>query len=786
MKRISVSALSGSVFLVFIAKCIHLMHKAGAAPVVTHRNTDLYEYFVPYFMFAQQSIRGGTLPLWTPHQAVGSPVFAAIQVGLLYPLNWTIMIFDVPTAMGITQILNILVGLTGMTLYLRHLKLEWPAVMLGAVLFGFAVFTTSYHQAAGSTFCWTPIMFWLSHRIVERPSFAASASLTVALALSFFGGNTQYFYYASVILAIYVLLLVFFSRGEHGIKGSFFRYGTFVSAFVLMIGLVSIQVFPTLELAQNSIRNLSRTFPGGTPFGRLSSLSDFFISWLDGTDGDIYFGSSLLLLCFAIGSRKRNRIALILSIALLYAMLFAMSKEIPLLAIFGKLPLSDSFRYPTRMMIMSLFLVPALVAVGLSSLWDRGPLEIWNSSVRRLNRFWILFFIFSFAVLYIVYQISIGIDSGFSFHPLVLLICLLLFLLLLSLADRLADRKKTACTWLIAALLVSDVFLNIRAVPPVPAFTDSGTTRVFDEQLEWIRTQAGFYRVLVIPHGFGCYNPNVGTAFQFSNINSYETFTLARWRNFLQRAMTSPDLDDANYTFNGIISTSHLEALVGRADMAGLTSLRYLVVFESRAAEIIRDLIDKNRLSWKQIGENSEVVPRIYVYENELALPRAYMVGNYRSADNESASLEMIEQNSSLLSSAVVLEGGAPSFAPTASAGDPGRIEIISYGANKVELRADANGPSLAVLTDAYYPGWIAFVDGVEKPIWRANSLFRAVEVPSGRHTIVFRYEPVSLRLGKVISLLTIAVIVIGLSIERRYKKNRQKEHNNGSKQGEH
>ncbi|UCD55970.1 MAG: YfhO family protein, partial [Candidatus Hydrogenedentota bacterium] len=72
-------------------------------------------------------------------------------------------------------------------------------------------------------------------------------------------------------------------------------------------------------------------------------------------------------------------------------------------------------------------------------------------------------------------------------------------------------------------------------------------------------------------------------------------------------------------------------------------------------------------------------------------------------------------------------------------------------------------------LTDSYYPGWNAFVDGMRRPVWRANSLFRAVEVPPGVHTLIFRYQPASVRWGIVISLASVVLAAMGLFIERRY-----------------
>ena len=51
----------------------------------------------------------------------------------------------------------------------------------------------------------------------------------------------------------------------------------------------------------------------------------------------------------------------------------------------------------------------------------------------------------------------------------------------------------------------------------------------------------------------------------------------------------------------------------------------------------------------------------------------------------------------------------------------------------------------MLALHETYYPGWIAEIDGRQVPILRADVLFRGVEVPAGRHHVVFRFAPFSL-----------------------------------------
>jgi uncharacterized membrane protein YfhO len=62
-----------------------------------------------------------------------------------------------------------------------------------------------------------------------------------------------------------------------------------------------------------------------------------------------------------------------------------------------------------------------------------------------------------------------------------------------------------------------------------------------------------------------------------------------------------------------------------------------------------------------------------------------------------------------------------------------------------MEVEVDNKQPGILVVHEAYYPGWVAEIDGLPARILRTNVLFRGVEVGEGRHHIVFRFEPFSL-----------------------------------------
>jgi uncharacterized membrane protein YfhO len=65
------------------------------------------------------------------------------------------------------------------------------------------------------------------------------------------------------------------------------------------------------------------------------------------------------------------------------------------------------------------------------------------------------------------------------------------------------------------------------------------------------------------------------------------------------------------------------------------------------------------------------------------------------------------------------------------------------------------------VLTDTFYRGWQATVDGQPAQIWPANLAFRAVGVEAGTHEIVFEYRPRSFIIGLWTSIVTLSLLVI-------------------------
>jgi hypothetical protein len=105
-----------------------------------------------------------------------------------------------------------------------------------------------------------------------------------------------------------------------------------------------------------------------------------------------------------------------------------------------------------------------------------------------------------------------------------------------------------------------------------------------------------------------------------------------------------------------------------------------------------------------------------------------------------------------------VLLEGAP--APPIPGGSDGTAIIRDYRPNRVTIEVGGRAGFL-VLTDVWFPGWTCTVDGGPADVYRADYVFRAVQVPEGAHEVVFRFEPASYRLGLQVSAVTVALLAV-------------------------
>ena len=149
----------------------------------------------------------------------------------------------------------------------------------------------------------------------------------------------------------------------------------------------------------------------------------------------------------------------------------------------------------------------------------------------------------------------------------------------------------------------------------------------------------------------------------------------------------------------------------------------------------------------------------VTVYENPDALPRAFLVHNAKVVRDDEATLKEMSDDSFQPRRTLILADGTPMQGEGEQRAAE-RVQITDYQSQRVVISVTAIEPGYLLLSDSWYPGWVARVDGVETPIQRGDYIFRAVPVSAGEHKIEFEYRPISLYVGACISAMAMIVLV--------------------------
>jgi hypothetical protein len=169
---------------------------------------------------------------------------------------------------------------------------------------------------------------------------------------------------------------------------------------------------------------------------------------------------------------------------------------------------------------------------------------------------------------------------------------------------------------------------------------------------------------------------------------------------------------------------------------------------------------------WHSLGRFDQVE----VYENPQAMPRAWFVdkvylrtkeemlraiktGNADEVKFDPASLAMIDK-----------EDGYHGLMKIAGEYSKGGAEtrLTHYQPDRIEINTDNSKDGFLVLSEVYFDGWKAYVDGAESHVFLTNYTLRGVSVPAGNHRVEFVYRPRSFRLGATGFAFGVAVLLIG------------------------
>lgn len=703
--------------------------------------------FYPFLFHARAEILRGHFPLWSSSIGGGQPFFGAMQTAVLSPFTLFDYVLPFPASFTADVAARLFAGGLGMYLFLRRLPVCRGAAVFGGIAYLLNPFSIVWlEHPLSAVAAWLPWLLLTVDACVTRSDRQSAALLALITALMLFTGHPE--------TALKVLLLAGSYAVYRGwVHGTAIRSITLV-ALAMLIGalLASVQLLPFLEYARGS-RILAIRGAAGTPLFTSSAVSfvtafvpDFygtplhrnFVIGGNYCEQQIY--SSLVawvLAAIALTHRQHRGRAIFFLSAGALAALIMYGTPVAWAATFLIPPLRVAAL--SRFGLIAIAGVAIAGAIGLDALLgDDGSRSRQRSAQLAVVGTVAAAAIAALVLGYLTAQRPLLIRTHHWNLTLRSTLQASMFLLgavgLLYLVPRV--RRVTAIA-LFVALLAVDLLVFAEGFHPLmpkrhvfPAMkettllqTDTGVFRV-----------AGWMDILL---------PNTALVYGLRDVRSYDGVGIREYA----------DLLDVGFHYTG---GTHQLVNAATPRLIDLLNIKYILT----PPEI--DL-SPDRFQLLLDGPTR-------VYLNQRVQPRAFLVDgqvNLRGNDARRAMRDTVD-----LRRVAVLDSPLDvALQPERAISDLGRATLLRYEDEVVSVTTRAEGRRLLVLTDVYYPGWIATIDGVEVPIHRADYAFRAVSVPPGEHLVEFRYRPNSLRYGAYGSLgggAILILLLIPFSSERR------------------
>ena len=177
-----------------------------------------------------------------------------------------------------------------------------------------------------------------------------------------------------------------------------------------------------------------------------------------------------------------------------------------------------------------------------------------------------------------------------------------------------------------------------------------------------------------------------------------------------------------------------------------------------------------NMLNMKYLIYNPEAGPIV----NPSACGNAWLVNKVIKADNANQEIEALKIIQPLKNAIVNPNFKGNILQDVYQSDSLASIKLVKYAANELQYQFESSKTQLAVFSEIFYDkGWKASIDDKEVKIGRANYLLRALEVPAGKHTIKFKFEPQSYILGSRISSIAsgLLLVLLAISVYFSFKK---------------
>lgn len=752
---------------------------------------DLFFDFYPRQMFMREQLLEGVFPFWNPYTGCGHPLVAETEAGLFYPPNYIFYLIPAQFSIPVSEALHIFLGAVGVYALCRFWRLIPLAGLFAATAFAFntiALCKAEYPPEVHSS-AWVPIVLYFFLRWFRNGTPRDLLFTTGALALQFLAGWPEASLFTAGMLACLAAYesLCRWRRGESSRQLST-PWLALAAAGAFSVALSMIQFLPTVEAVLGSTRG---TDGAGLAEGSADpwSLFGLFYPSIYGVQGHVgrywaptmaeywmgplYMGivPVLVLIATALVRRagasqpreaKQMPVAFLL-ILLAASTLYAMGQNTPFYGALGMLlPALDFFDWPVKSLMITALAFSLLVGWGLHELATRpGALTrrashvfvacCWGAAMVTLVLLfndgqlgqWLLRRVFNMAS--VAPAFAHRIPWGEMRQDAVVMILLLVAGPVLVIAFHRYPQRAGRIGLVLVSVLYVDLYLQgqrILITGPADLLNRAGTTP---------QVQAG-----------SAVNERVleGTReLRFAAYGSEDTevYRLARETS----ASSWAGVDRLN-------KPVPVDVFLQRNAMAVLGILLNADTPEPARQRIRRMLAVHRtvRIPGLEGYYRGSDIGRASVTEYDDALPRVYMTGRPLIARDQEAVWETLRARPfEPLESAVVTQEIADTYglAGLAEGRIGHRIDQLDVEANTAVMRVVNDQAGLLVMSDIYYPGWRARVDGTPQPIFEVNGMARGILLSPGAHEITMAFQPRSFRIGAVITGIALLCYVVML-----------------------
>jgi len=767
--------------------------------------TDVQNQSYPIqHMAVEQMLESGSLMLWNPYIFSGMPFLASFSFPFFYPLALLFFVLPLGFAMGYEMVLHFFLMGVFMYAFLRNLNVSRQAAFVGGLVFMFNAHLVSlvYPGHGGKIFTVTylPLALMLLVRGFESERLYNFGLLGLVVGVMFYGGHPQILFYCGIAIALFFVFLAAAEYRRNGAAGTARLFGFLTMSFALGALLYAVILLPAMQYRSHTKRSGGES--GGSSYEFATSFSQppedmLYVplrnpfGWgkdygpnTPNTDGIFYRGRIglrlsvdyagvfVLVLALFAAVYVRNRYTWYFTALALLSMFLALGGFNPLYVyVYRYVPGFSLFRVPYAIMILLSVCWGALSGFGIQRLLDMnkperdkglrnftyacgavtvGVLGLWlywkSDAAGVVNSLlgydWVRQMLWG-------YYADVQERFAFFVHNLVVFSTLTA----VSTGILLAYRKGWLKKRLIAA--VAALFILIDLWPVGWEFIKTVPTNTL-EQVYYRKTPAiktmlddkdGAFRVLSLVTN------NELLYYRIQGMTGYHAVILGYYESALGRL-----------NFNGGL----VDLLNGKYLMLPKKTQYDFAVYPD--ASVRESLASKYEL----LDDNG-----IYFYRNRSPQGRAWLVNRIWWSKDQSEAMNVITDTRFRPSNFAVLarqqESGtsAPALSPPIQEGadlSGQKVELTRFGPDSLEFRVFSPADAFMVVSEVWYPGWKAYLDGRETNIFRTDFLLRGVSMPAGEHVLTMEFKPPLYRLGAALSLLTLGFMAWLVVRERRKK----------------